>query len=120
MGAGGFGKGQQRLADGDAAFEGLVERGFGGERPADFGAEEVHVLTDLVGVGVLESRRVFAEFSGHAGDDDFAHVAAAGHGEAFRDEVADARERGFGQFGETGFRAGPGAPAGAENHCGAS
>ena len=68
-------------------FERLVEGGFGGERPADFGAEEAHVLTDLVGVGVFESRRVLAEFSGHAGDDDFTHAAATGRGQAFSYKV---------------------------------
>ena len=89
----------------------------GGERPADFGAEQIHILADLVRVRVFESGSVLAELSGHAGHGDLAHAVAAGCGEAFGDEVADTGESGCGQLRQVELRAGFGAPASAEDHC---
>ena len=88
-----------------------------GERPADFGAEQIHILADLVRVRVFESGSVLAELPGHAGHGDLAHAVAAGCGEAFGDEVADTDESGCGQLRQVDLRAGFGAPASAEDHC---
>ena len=81
------------------------------------GAEQIHILADLVRVRVFESGSVLAELSGHAGHGDLAHAVAAGCGEAFGDEVADTDEGGCGQLRQVDLRAGFGAPASAEDHC---
>ena len=75
-----------------------MQERLGGERPADFGAEQIHILADLVRVRVFESGSVLAELPGHAGHGDLAHAVAAGCGEAFGDEVADTDESGCGQL----------------------
>lgn len=111
------GDGQKRLAHGSAVLECSMQARLGGERPADFGAEQIHILADLVRVRVFESGSVLAELPGHAGHGDLAHAVAAGCGEAFGDEVADTDEGGCGQLRQVDLRAGFGAPASAEDHC---
>lgn len=106
---GGLGYGQQGFPHGSAVFERFMQSGFGRKRPVHFGAKQVHVLADLVGVRVGEAGRVLAQLAGHAGDDDFTHAAATGRGQAFSYKVPDADESGGRQVGQAGFRAGFGA-----------
>ena len=95
----------------------IVQGFFPGQVLPYLGTQQIHILTDFVGMGVLKSSRVLAQFPRHAGHDDFAHPVFTGRGEALRDKVPDAGERRFGQRGKPPFRAGLRASAGAEHHC---
>ena len=95
----------------------IVQGFFPGQVLPYLGTQQIHILTDFVGMGVFKSSRVLAQFPRHAGHDDFAHPVFTGRSEALRDKVPDAGERRFGQRGKPPFRAGLRASAGAEHHC---
>ena len=77
----------------------IVQGFFPGQVLPYLGTQQIHILTDFVGMGVFKSSRVLAQFPRHAGHDDFAHPVFTGRGEALRDKVPDAGERRFGQRG---------------------